>query len=56
MKADNKALFGCRYTNISYLLMALSGVNVFPLAMEAEISFVFFMTICVVNLTPLGTL
>lgn len=36
--------------------MALPGVNVSPLAMEAEISSVFFMTICVGNLTPLGML
>lgn len=31
--------------------MALPGVNVFPRAMEAEISSVFFMTICVGNQT-----
>lgn len=36
--------------------MALPGVNVFPLATEAEISSVFFMTICVGNQTLGDTL
>lgn len=55
--ADIRALFSCRCTNIdSYLLLALPGVNVFPLAWEAEISSVFFMTICVGNQTLRDTL
>lgn len=52
---DIKALFSSRYSNISYLLMASPGVNAFPLAIGAEISSVFFTTICVGNLPPTGT-
>lgn len=44
---DIKALFSCRYTYISYLLMASPGVNVFPFTIGAEIANVFSITICV---------
>lgn len=54
--SDIKALFSCRYTYISYLLMASPGVNVFSFAIGAEITNVFSITICVENLPPFGTL
>lgn len=44
---DIKALFSCRYANISHLLTALPGVNVSPPAMEAEISSLFVIFFCV---------
>lgn len=39
-----------------YLLIALPGVYIFACAMQAEISSVSFMPVCVGNLTPIGML
>lgn len=45
-----KALFSCRCTNISYEDHQTGKKT------QAEISSIFFMTICVGNPTPFGTL